>query len=199
LQVRLLRAIEERVIVRLGSNRCVPVDVRILAATKANLEQACEQGEFRKDLFYRLNVVSIHVPPLRERRDDIPLLFLHFLYAAASEYHRPVPFVEPSVMQDIMKQPWPGNVRELRNAAERYLLESTDKTSITLRRDQAVAQPSATPSLRDQVHTFERAVLDQELSRHKGDIKSVCEALGLPRKTLYDKMARHGLSRSQYT
>lgn len=200
LQVRLLRAIEERIIERLGSNRRIPIDVRILAATKIDIQQACEKGDFRKDLFYRLNVVSIDVPPLRERRDDIPMLFNHFLYAAATEYHRPVPLISHTLMQNIMKNEWPGNVRELRNAAERYLLESTDKSAGELKsRQPSTPQPNETVSLRNQVHIFEKAVLDQTLNRHKGNIKSVCHALHLPRKTLYDKMARHGLSRQQYT
>src|SRR3546814_5330713 len=122
LQVKLLRAIETRSIERLGSNVTVPLDIRFLAASKADLQAACRAGRFREDLYYRLNVVSLAIPPLRERREDIPLLFNHLAREARGRYRRDIHELGGAPMTALMAHDWPGNVRELRNAADRFVL-----------------------------------------------------------------------------
>ncbi|POB67913.1 DNA-binding response regulator, partial [Vibrio vulnificus] len=112
-QIRLLRVLQERVIERVGSNQLLPLDVRIIAATKVDLKQAAASSEFRQDLYYRLNVVTLHLPPLRERKEDIAALFHHFLLVAAARYAKTVPALSASDLQQLLAHNWPGNVREL--------------------------------------------------------------------------------------
>ena len=183
-QAKLLRALQERKIERLGSNTPVAVDVRVIAATKSDLKALSEQGTFRADLYYRLGVVVLELPPLRERREDIPLLLEHFLLAAAARYGRPVPEVAPEVLRGLMAAEWPGNVRELRNAADRIVLGLAPE----------IAGGAARPTLAQQVDVFEKALIEQALKEHAGRPQAVCDALGIARKTLYDKLHRHGIA-----
>jgi len=198
LQIKLLRVLEERAIERLGSNKVIALDLRIVAATKVDLRKLCEEGGFREDLYYRLNVLRVDIPPLRERRDDIPLLFHHFALVASAQYGREVLPLPAERMHSLMTHDWPGNVRELRNLAERYVLlgESCifdfDNRPIT----QSDSRNSMT--LPEQIDRFEKMLLHTELARHGGSIKDTLESLGLPRKTLYDKMKRYGLDKDDY-
>ncbi|CAG0910694.1 unnamed protein product, partial [Cyprideis torosa] len=121
-QVRLLRVLQERQLERLGSNDLIALDLRVVTASKVNLREAAASGEFREDLYYRLNVVTLDIPPLRERREDIPLLFHHFLLVAGARYGREVPPPGSDQTRILLTHDWPGNVRELRNVAERYVL-----------------------------------------------------------------------------
>ncbi|AWK85506.1 sigma-54-dependent transcriptional regulator [Azospirillum thermophilum] len=194
LQVKLLRVIQERVVEPLGSNEQIPVDLRVVAATKVDLRQAADAKTFRADLYYRLNVVVLTIPPLRERRDDIPLLFQHFVLQAASRYNREPRMPPPPLMQRLMAHDWPGNVRELRNAADRFIL-GLDETPAPPA--PAAARGSAL-SLSEQVDRFEKTLIETELSRHKGSVKATIEALNVPRKTFYDKLKRYGLSREDF-
>ncbi|MEM7221670.1 MAG: sigma-54 dependent transcriptional regulator [Pseudomonadota bacterium] len=187
LQVKLLRVIEGRSLERLGSNQTLPIDVRFLAATKADLEEESRQGKFREDLVYRLNVVSIRVPSLAERLDDIPLLFQHLAREARARYRREIPPIGPEVVATLMARDWPGNVRELRNAADRFVLG--------LEPPAAAGQPSG-GSLAEQVGAFEKSLLQAELAKQGGSMKATYQALGLSRKTLYDKLQKHGIARS---
>lgn len=193
LQVKLLRVIQERVIEPLGSNELVPVDLRVVAATKVDLRQASSAGKFREDLYYRLNVVVVTIPPLRERRDDIPLLFQHFVLQAAARYNRDPRAPTPAQTQRLMAHDWPGNVRELRNAADRFVLGLDDAPG-------AHGSPAAggNLSLAEQVDLFEKSLIESELARHKGSVKATVEALNVPRKTFYDKLKRYGLSREDF-
>ena len=193
LQVKLLRVIQERVVEPLGSNELVPVDLRVVAATKVDLLQASSAGKFREDLYYRLNVVVVTIPPLRERRDDIPLLFQHFVLQAAARYNRDPRAPSPAQIQRLMAHDWPGNVRELRNAADRFVLGLDDAPG-------AHGSPAAggNLSLAEQVDLFEKSLIESELARHKGSVKATVEALNVPRKTFYDKLKRYGLSREDF-
>ena len=185
LQAKLLRVIQERELERLGGNTAVPIHCRIIGATKEDLLGAAREGRFRADLLYRLNVITIELPPLRERREDIPLLFDHFVAQAASRFRRPAPPVPAPLVRHLMAQDWPGNVRELRNAAERYALGIYE-------------HPAATPaddSLPALVERFERQLIGQAL-RASASIAQAAESLGIPRKTLYDKIRRLGLDDS---
>ncbi|MGD9169328.1 MAG: sigma-54 dependent transcriptional regulator [Candidatus Thiodiazotropha sp.] len=195
-QVRLLRVLQERSFERVGSNESIDLDIRIIAATKVDLKAAAERGEFREDLFYRLNVVTLELPPLRERREDIPLLFQHFLLVAAARYGKLAPAMPNSISQKLMAFNWPGNVRELRNAAERFVLLG-DEHGLQLD-ENAVTSPCTPMTLPEHVEAFERAMIEQALSESGGVIKKTMELLGLPRKTLYDKMQKYGLDKHRY-
>ncbi|MBA4501650.1 sigma-54-dependent transcriptional regulator [Marinobacterium marinum] len=196
LQVQLLRVLEERSIERLGSNNVIPLDLRIVAATKIDLKQAAAEGRFREDLYYRLNVVRMDIPPLRERREDISLLFQHFALIASSRYGREIPQLSAARMHSLMVHDWPGNVRELRNLAERYVLLGENCTFDFENRPITALEGSLT--LPEQVEQFEKMLIQIELERHGGSIKDTLHSLGLPRKTLYDKMKKHDLDKNDY-
>ncbi|MFJ5369359.1 sigma-54-dependent transcriptional regulator [Bosea sp. CER48] len=193
-QVRLLRAVQERRIERLGSNREIAVDIRIVAATKTDLAALAKAGGFREDLVYRLNVVTLRLPPLRDRREDIPPLFQHFLALAAARAGRSPPPLGRDLLQRLARQDWPGNVRELRNAAERSLLGMDEDFDDV---DTAAALPDAAGrTLEEQVALAEADAIGAALKRHGGRIGITASALGITRKTLYLKMRRYGLSGS---
>jgi len=195
-QVRLLRVLQERRLERLGSNEGIDLDIRIIAASKVDLKAAAERGEFREDLFYRLNVVTLELPPLRARREDIPLLFQHFLLVAAARYGKEAAAMPQDFSRNLMSYNWPGNVRELRNAAERFVLLG-DESGLQLN-DQSGNSPYVPMTLPENVEAFERALIEQALSESGGAIKQTMELLGLPRKTLYDKMQKYGLDKRRY-
>jgi len=196
-QVHLLRVLQERAIERLGSNELIPLDLRVVAASKVDLREAASRGEFREDLYYRLGVVTIDIPPLRQRREDIPLLFQHFALVAGARYQREPPPPTAEQLNRLMLADWPGNVRELRNAAERYVLLGE---SCGYDIEQMVSGDIEHPpiSLPEQLECFERSLIEQHLKANNGSIKDTMAALGLPRKTLYDKMRKYGLDRDNY-
>jgi len=196
MQAKLLRVLQEREIERLGSNEMIKTDFRTIAATQVDLKKAIETGAFRADLFYRLDVAEIHIPALRDRRADIPLLFQAFAEELAAHHGREQPKLGRDDLQALMAYSWPGNVRELRNIAERYVL-GLHRMSGAL----AEFLPSLdgkSPGLGEQLDAFERCVLDQELAKRNGNIQAAADALGLPVRTLNDRMRRHGLSRKTY-
>ncbi|MES2937935.1 MAG: sigma-54 dependent transcriptional regulator [Pseudomonadota bacterium] len=186
-QVKLLRALQERKVERLGSNEEVGVDFRVVAATKVDLLKLSNQGKFRSDLYYRLNVAVVHLPPLRERREDIPVLFDHFVMCAATRYGRDAITVPEPMMRQLMASEWPGNVRELRNVADRMVL------GLLAPDDSGLPQSTRPLTLPLQIDMVEKALIEQALRQHKGRAQQVTEALGIAKKTLYDKMNRHGI------
>jgi two-component system C4-dicarboxylate transport response regulator DctD len=188
-QVKLLRVIQERRLERLGSNQSIDVDLRIIAATKPDLLEEARAGRFREDLAYRLNIAELRLASLRDRREDIPLLFSHFAGGAAQRLERNPPSLSGAQLSHLLSHDWPGNVRELANAAERQVLGLDSPASV----DDAVGQ-----SLAAQQETFEAHCLRAALSRHRGDIKAVLHELQLPRRTLNEKMQRHGLLREMF-
>ncbi len=190
-QVRLLRVLEERVVERLGSNESRPLDLRVIAATKVDLKATVEEQRFRSDLYFRLNVVTLHIPSLRERSADIPLLFEHFRQRAARRLDRATPASDPELLHELLAHDWPGNVRELQNAAERHLLGFDLELAETASTDSAGAA-----SLRSRVDDFERSLILAELERQGGNVTATCQSLKVPRKTLYEKMHKHGISRA---
>ncbi|MPZ09497.1 MAG: response regulator [Kiloniellaceae bacterium] len=197
LQVKLLRAIETRSIERLGSNLSVPLDLRFVAASKGDLYAACRDGRFREDLYYRLNVVSLALPPLRERREDIPLLFNHLAREARARYRRDIPELDAGLLTGLMAHDWPGNVRELRNAADRFVLGLGEVVPGADDGGAALGGLGQGP-LSERLDAVEKSILTAELRRHGGSLKATYEALGLSRKTLYDKLQRHGLRREDF-
>lgn len=199
LQAKLLRALQERSVERLGSNKLIPVDLRVVAATKEDLGALSRQGRFREDLYYRLNVVPVNLPPLRERREDVALLFGHFLAQAAARHGREVPEVTAAQRARLEAWHWPGNVRELRNTAERFVL-GVPGGPVDLSGAAAPSLPAdaGTGSLAERVDGFEKAAIVAQLKASQGNVPAAAEALGLPRKTLYDKLQRHGINAAEY-
>jgi two-component system C4-dicarboxylate transport response regulator DctD len=192
LQVKLLRCLQERQFERLGSNELHAMSCRVIAATKSDLLRPAADRPFRSDLYYRLSVVVLELPPLRDRREDIPMLFSHFLLQASARYERPLNGVPDGLMNELMGRPWPGNVRELRNAADRMVLGiPLDETGVH-------ASGSSPRTLDEQLAMFERHLIEEALSRSGGRAILASERLGLPKKTLYDKMKRLGISTEEF-
>lgn len=186
-QAKLLHAIQARQITRLGSNDPIALDIRIVAAAKTDLSEAVTAGTFRADLLYRLNVVTLHVPPLSVRRDDVPSLFLNLAAQAAARYSKAVPDIPAALLAQMATQDWPGNVRELRNAADRFVLGL----------DPAVAIEDLTSdTLSGRMASHEKSLILAALTAQGGSLKQTYEALGLSRKALYEKMQKHGISKT---
>ena len=192
-QVKLLRLLQERVLERLGGNQQIRLDIRVIAATKEDLRQAADQGRFRADLYYRLNVASLRIPPLRERGEDVLTLFQHYADAAAERHGLPARELQPGQRALLLRHTWPGNVRELQNAAERFAL------GLELALDSGEPGPAelsvaSDGGLSDQVEQFEKTLIAAEMARPHSSVRSLAEALGIPRKTLHDKLRKHGLT-----
>lgn len=185
LQVKLLRVLQERRLERLGGNDQVAIDCRVIAASKADLLRLSAQGAFREDLYYRIGVVSIDLPRLAERREDIPLLLAYFVQGAALRYQRPVPQWRLSQMAQWQARDWPGNVRELRNFADRLVLGVAAEL-------EDVRQEGG-ESLPQRVEAFERMLIVEALAAHEGNVALTANYLGLPKKTLYDKLKKYQL------
>ncbi len=192
-QPKLLRAIESGTIERVGSSRTRRVDVRIISATNSDLRAACAAGEFREDLLFRLNTVEIHLPPLRERREDIPVLATHFLSRYARRYRRPVQRFESSALQLLTQYGWPGNVRELEHTLERAVLmcrtNEIQPSDLGLNSLRTPGQSLEELSL----EAVESVLIRKALQRFQGNISQAADALGLSRGALYRRMAKYGL------
>lgn len=194
LQVKLLRVLEERKVTPVGSNKAIDLDVRIVAATKVDLVKLAEKGEFRADLYYRLNLVQVDIPPLRARKADIPLLFKHFSSIAANRFHKTLCPLDSQMQQQLLTHDWPGNVRELRNVAERFVLLGT----VMELSDTATPAVCQSLSLSEKMAFYEQALIEDALRQTSGSVKEALEILKLPRKTFYDKATKYGIERSQF-
>ena len=197
LQVKLLRILQERELERLGGNAAIPLDIRVIAATKPDLKTLAEEGKFREDLYYRLDVARIRVPPLRERLEDAPLLFRAFVEAAAARRDRPAPEISAHDLARLGAHDWPGNVRELKNVAERFAMGLGLALGPS---GEGAEDPAAAPpaGLAAQMEAFERSLLEAALRRAGGRATEAALALELPRKTFYDKLARHGIKPEEF-
>lgn len=196
LQVRLLRVLQERVIERLGSNKVIPIDVRVISATKTDLLELSRRGEFREDLYYRLNVANVTLPPLRDRKTDIGRLFQYFVAVACERYECPYPKIGTPLLDELGMRDWEGNVRELQNEALRFVLQSELEEEDTAG-DASGSHPAA-QGLVDRVNAYEAELIRQELRRCNGNLTAACKILDVPRKTLYYKLEKHGISREQF-
>ncbi len=196
LQVKLLRVVETRSIERLGSNISIKLDVRFIAASKVDLQQASARGDFRQDLYFRLNVASIFLPPLRQRGEDILILFYHLTRRARARFRREIPQITPAFEAQLLSHDWPGNVRELRNMADRFVLglglEIGQGPGMAQEENSAIAA-KAGAALASQLANFERALIAGEIARNNGALKPSYENLGISRKALYEKMKKLGL------
>ncbi|MER9417648.1 sigma-54 dependent transcriptional regulator [Mesorhizobium sp. M0306] len=195
-QVQMLRVLEMREVTPLGTNEVRPVDLRVVAAAKVDLGDPRQRGAFREDLYYRLNVVTISIPPLRERREDVALLFFYFAERAAARFHRPVPAVPATVHRHLSDHDWPGNVRELAHFAERFVLGLEEGAEA---QPPAPAQSNTAMKLPERLERYEADIIRETLGRNEGDVRRTIEALGIPRKTFYDKLQRHGIVRSDFS
>lgn len=199
IQGKLLRALQEKAITPVGSHTPRPVDFRVISSTNEDLRRSIDERRFREDLYYRLATIELRLPPLRDHKEDIPLLFSLFLEHAAAIYGREIPRPDNADIARLMAYSWPGNVRELRNMADRFVLAGSAVLNALA---PANASPEAAPagprgsSLTDHVSDFERQLIVESIRRNKGDIRAVLEELGLPRRTLNEKMAKLGISRA---
>jgi two-component system response regulator HydG len=196
-QAKLLRAVEERKVSKVGSHRVITVDVRLIAATNRDLTEAIKEGSFRGDLFYRLNVVSLHIPPLRERKEDIPLLVNHFLEKYNSRIHKQsnqIKGVSPEALEVILHHDWPGNVRELENTVERLVVLSTGpylEPEDLAYAGLFLAPPPESTAL--DLKDLEREHIRRTLQKFGGHKSETAKALGIDRKTLREKLKRYNL------
>ncbi len=203
LQTKLLRALQEREIERLGGLRVIPIDVRVLAATNVDLKTAVREREFRGDLYYRLNVVPIHVPPLRERREDIPKLVEHFVRRAARECGREVRGVSAGALEVLTRYQWPGNVRELENVIHRAVVLARHPViqlqdvplDLALPEGGGVMAEDAGPPLRDAMGQFERQYVLRALERAGWNVSRAARDLGVHRNTILAKLSLWGMKR----
>ncbi len=195
-QIKLLRVLQERVIERLGSTQSIKVDVRIIAATNRNLEKAVLDKTFREDLFYRLNVFPIEIPPLRERTEDIPALVWEFVDEFSKSFGKTIESVDKASMEQLERYAWPGNVRELRNVIERAVIVATGpRLAVPVPQPLgATARPTSSMTLRDLEVEHIRATLDATNWRVRGR-RGAAERLGLKPTTLEGRMAKLGLAR----
>jgi two-component system nitrogen regulation response regulator NtrX len=217
-QAKVLRVLQEQEVERLGSARTIKVDVRVIAATNKNLEEAIERGEFREDLFFRLNVIPIVVPPLRERREDIPRLVQHFAKRTAEEHNLKPKKFEPSALDALSRYRWRGNIRELRNTVERLLIMTpteivrVEDLPAEIRSGESPRLPVATASepespaktgdsappggagtLREFKDAAERSYLVQKLRENNWNISRTAELIDTPRSNLYKKLEQYGI------
>lgn len=196
LQPKLLRVIEEKKVLPVGSTNPVPVDVRIIASTNRDLKKECEAARFREDLYYRLNVVGLHIPPLRERREDIPLLVEHLIKRHNLEMKRNYKGVDNAIMRIFMAMPWKGNVRELDNVLERAMIMGNGEwiTPADLPGQQpADREAFLEDNLNEALQGYERIHIEKVLEKTEGDKKRAAELLGLSLSTLYRKLERLGI------
>ena len=198
LQVKLLRVLEERKVTPVGDNHAIDLDVRIVAATKVDLMTLVEAGEFRADLYYRLNLVKVSIPALRDRKADIPLLFKHFSSIAATRFHKPPAPLSSEAKQRLLAYDWPGNVRELRNQAERAVLLGSDLAFASYSDANSDNELAQDLSLAEKISFYEQSLIEEALERNNGSIKDTMITLQIVRKTLYDKMTKYGINREMF-
>ncbi|HET9426612.1 MAG TPA: sigma-54 dependent transcriptional regulator [Gemmatimonadaceae bacterium] len=198
-QVKLLRALQHREVIPVGASEAVPIDTRVIAATNRELDEEIRAGRFRSDLFYRLNVIAIHLPPLRQRPDDIPVLADHFLGRIAAARGEPVKRLHPDALAIMQGYPWPGNVRELENAMERAIILSNGLEILPASLPKAVTEQRSTPLVSPRtppnptLEAIERAYIMWVLTNEHGNKSKTAEVLGIDPSTLYRKLGRYGL------
>jgi two-component system, NtrC family, nitrogen regulation response regulator NtrX len=199
-QAKVLRVLQEGEVERIGSQRTLEVDVRVIAATNKKLEDLIEKGDFREDLYFRLSVVPVRVPGLRERADDIPALVQHFARQFCLENNLKARAFAPEALEALKRQPWRGNIRELKNTVERLLIMSegdevrVEDLSEVLRQESAGPSAEAPGSLKGFKESAERAFLVEKLREHQWNISATATAIGTPRSNLYKKLEQYGIS-----
>jgi two-component system nitrogen regulation response regulator NtrX len=203
-QAKVLRVLQEGEVERIGSQKTITVDVRVIAATNKRLEELVEKGEFREDLYFRLSVIPIRVPALRERTEDIPPIVEHFVRQFSVENNFRAKTFAPPAMDALKRHPWRGNVRELRNTVERLLImiegdqiKPEHLADVLVRPGEGLAQPDTAGTLRDFKESAERAFLVSKLQENKWNISATAAAIGTPRSNLYKKLEQYGISQEK--
>lgn len=193
LQSKILAALQNRTVIKLGSNVPIPIDVRLISATNADLSALINEGRFREDLFYRLNTITIEVPPLRERGPDIELFALHFLHMYSEKYHKPDLKISSEALKVLSSYQWPGNVRELQHCMERAVImadrDMIDKQHLALNLAGSDVPAAAFQTLEE----MEKQMIETSLEKEGGKIRAVAERLGITRQTLYNKIKKYGI------
>jgi DNA-binding NtrC family response regulator len=192
-QAKLLRVLQTGEFERVGASRTRRVDVRLVSATNADLRAECAAGRFREDLLFRINTVEIHLPPLRERRDDVPALAAFFLARYAKRYRKPLTGFADTAMQALLAHPWPGNVRELDHAVERAVLLARGNVLAPEDLGLRAADGGAPPLERLTLDEVERVLIQRALERHGGNVSEAARSLGVSRSALYRRLGRHGI------
>ncbi|HDI00318.1 MAG TPA: sigma-54-dependent Fis family transcriptional regulator [Firmicutes bacterium] len=200
IQVKLLRVLQEKEIERVGGEGPIKVDVRIVAATNRDLPKMVEEGKFREDLFYRLHVIPIYLPPLRERKEDIPELVRHFLRKKCAQLGRKVPEVDPKALELLMEYDWPGNVRELENVLERAIvlcegdrIGPSDLPLLVEREGDVLRVPEGEVPLPEMLESLEKQLIERALEKARGVKAEAARILGIKTSTLYYKMEKYGM------
>ena len=191
LQVKLLRVLQERQLERLGGNATIDLDCRVIAASKADLLKLSEEGKFREDLYYRISVVSVELPRLNERREDIPLLLAYFLQRAVVRYQKEMPNWTSEDMVHWKRREWPGNVRELRNFADKLVLGVSEAEPRLSTATNSQFKETERDNLPQRVDAYEASAITAALRAVEGNVASAAQNLGIPKKTLYDKLKKH--------
>lgn len=196
LQSKLLTVLQNRIVTRIGTNKEIPIDIRLVCATNMDIHDMVQDNTFRQDLLYRINTVEIHLPPLRDRLEDIPLLSEHFIKLYAKKYRKEVMSINPDAVQKLKKYSWPGNIRELQHALERAIIMS-DKSELTsedfqfLTQGKSSNQDVGTDNLN--LDEVEKTIIQKAINIHDGNISKAAEELGLTRASLYRRLEKHGL------
>lgn len=195
LQSKLLSALQNREVTRVGSNQAIAVDIRLICATNMNLSEMVGTGSFRQDLLYRINTVEIHMPALRERRDDIPMLANHFLQSYAQRYRKNISSISDQALEKLKRYPWPGNIREMQHAIERAVIMTDDvelqEADFFFNKNIAVAGQSSNETLN--LDEVEKSAIKKAMELHHGNISKAADELGLTRASLYRRMEKYGL------
>ena len=195
LQAKLLRVIQNRSVVRVGGSKAIPVDIRLICATNMDLEQLVREGRFREDLYYRINTVHIHLPALRERKEDIVPLSRRFLECFAKKYHRPLTGLDDSAKAVLEGSHWSGNIRELQNCIEKAVIlsDGTELTAKDIQLEQSKQGTSTSGTLRAVNEAEEERLVREAMERSNGNISVAAKMLGVSRPTMYAKLKKYGL------
>jgi two-component system response regulator HydG len=194
LQSKLLSALQSRQVTRVGANQSLTVDIRLICATNMPLTKMVQEGTFRQDLLYRINTVELHVPPLSDRMEDIPLLAKHYLHYYSKKYHKNVSSIAPEAIDKLRRYPWPGNIRELQHAIERAVI-MTDSPSLQesdFLFSRSMNNPTADSDTLN-LDEVEKSAIVKALSMHGGNISRAADELGLTRASLYRRMEKYGI------
>ncbi|MGK7396710.1 MAG: sigma-54-dependent transcriptional regulator [Candidatus Cyclobacteriaceae bacterium M3_2C_046] len=195
LQSKLLTVLQRREVMRVGTNKTIPIDIRLVCATNMNIHDMVKDNTFRQDLLYRINTVEIHLPPLRDRQDDIPLLAEHFLKMYSHKYRKPVKSIAANTIKRLQKYRWPGNIRELQHALERAIIMSENNILVPEDFFFLNQAPDANDNIAENfnLEEVEKTVIQKAIGKHSGNISKAAKELGLTRASLYRRLEKHGL------
>ncbi len=203
-QVQLLRVLDDGIVEPVGSDKPRKVNIRLISASNVNLQEEVRRGTIRADFFHRIMVLSIAVPPLRDRREDIPLLISHCIRLEANKIDVPIPQIPEKTLKKLITHPWPGNVRELKNAVQRMLITCHAGVAgdfvpdLDFDSGRLLSLPATPGRLREEMERTEKAVIEAALKEHQGQINPTYQALGISRRALYERIKKYGLTRQEY-